>query len=110
MRICADAGGCCLFLCGLRGPPIIQKRQYTYSSYAFCDWLTQVPPSPWPLQTHVFAPADSHPQLQAILAIQPANTLAINPPAFPAQHHVEPSIAESGSRLASSRSRIRKPP
>jgi hypothetical protein len=52
----------------------------------------------WPtVQTHVFASAHPHPQLQALQAVQPPDALAIHRPSLAPKHHRDPLIAKPRS-------------
>src|ERR1700727_1483497 len=53
-----------------------------------------------PMQADHLAPATTHSQLQAFQAIETVYALAPHGPAFPAQHHHDPFIAESGPGLS----------
>ena len=47
----------------------------------------------------VLAPADAHPELQAVEPIESAHTLAIHAPTFATQQHPDAQAPEPGSRV-----------
>ena len=51
------------------------------------------------MQGHVFPSTDPHAELQAVETIEPADTLAIDRPAFPSQQDPDPLRAEPGASM-----------
>jgi hypothetical protein len=51
------------------------------------------------MQRHVLAPAHPHAELQAVQAIETADTLAIHEPTFASQQHPDPLIAKPRSGM-----------
>ena len=56
-----------------------------------------------PVQRHVLAPADPHPHLQPLQAVQPAHPFSIYGPAFPPQQHPDPDCTRTAAARAPDR-------